>query len=357
MLQHRGIASRLVGSVPGILALLVLVISGCGERGGLGVAPTSTSAVGGGLHRSFSIHSPADVAEVMRIQDAHSPDLMSISDVIGTGTGATVDGRAAILVLTRRPDVGGIPSSLDGVPVVVRVVGDVRAYAKPGGGGPIECGTSTGNDQECASGTIGCVVVSGGSQYFLSNNHVFARENAASNGERIDAPGRYDAIPKCAQTPQLGILADFEPLHFAPDAVKNTIDAAIAAPNPDLPFVCAEAGGPSPTVSGFTPTANVVEATVGMKVKKSGRTSWVTHGTVEAINVTIQVGYSSGTATFEHQILTEGRFLRAGDSGSLMVTESGNDPVGLCFAGGPGGSLANPIGPVLQRFSATVCGQ
>ena len=31
--------------------------------------------------------------------------------------------------------------------------------------------------------------------------------------------------------------------------------------------------------------------------------------------------------------------------------------VGLCFAGGSGGSFANPIGPVLQAFNATIATQ
>ena len=52
-----------------------------------------------------------------------------------------------------------------------------------------------------------------------------------------------------------------------------------------------------------------------------------------------------------------GNFIRAGDSGSLMVTQSGNNPVGLCFAGSSQASFANPISAVLSRFSATVCNQ
>ena len=32
------------------------------------------------------------------------------------------------------------------------------------------------------------------------------------------------------------------------------------------------------------------------------------------------------------------------------MTETGNSPVGLCFAGGSGGSFANPIGAVLQAL-------
>ena len=91
-------------------------------------------------------------------------------------------------------------------------------------------------------------------------------------------------------------------------------------------------------------------------MKKCGRTSGLTTGTVQAINVTIRVQYSNGIATFDQQIMMPGSFIRSGDSGSLMV-DATNNPVGLCFAGGSGASFANPIGPVLQQFGVTVCNQ
>jgi hypothetical protein len=330
-----------------ILLLGIAALWGCSQEGGTTLSPTATPNAATAL----SARSTADLTAAMKIQDSHTPDLMRIPGVVGTGTGASADGRAVLLVLTRAEGVRGLPSNLDGVPVEVRVVGDVMAYpghgGGGGGGGPLQCGTSTGNDNECASGTIGCVVMKGSSAYFLSNNHVFARENAASNGERIDAPGRYDGKPKCAQTPQIATLSDFQPINFGGN---NTIDCAIAAPIAGLNYTCAEAGG-------YTPSSTVVAPSVGLSVKKTGRTSGLTHGTIQAINVTINVGYTAGTATFTGQIMTPGSFIRSGDSGSLMVTETGNNPVGLCFAGGSGGSFANPIGPVLSRFSATVCGQ
>jgi hypothetical protein len=318
-----------------LLALAALVVAGCSKQAGTLTGPSSATSASAGL----LARNPADLAATMRIQDNHTDALMKIPGVIGTGTGALADGRAAVLVLTRVPDVKGIPTTLDGVPVDVRVIGDVHAY--------VSCGTSTGRDDECAAGTLGCVVLKGGNKFYLSNNHVFAAENAGHAGDRIDAPGRYDGKPKCAQTPQLGTLSDFQAISFGG---TNTIDCAIAAPSAGNSVTCAEAAG-------YTPSSTVVSPSVGLAVKKDGRTSKLTTGTIQAINVTINVGYSSGTATFTGQIMTPGNFLRSGDSGSLMVTQSGNNPVGLCFAGGGGGSFANPIGPVLSRFSATVCNQ
>jgi hypothetical protein len=316
-----------------LFAALILVFSSCSRDQGFNPTNNSTSATAGA---SLSPRNPADLAVAMRAQNAHTPDLMKNKDIVGTGTGVGANGRLAVLVLTRKAGVPGIPSVVDGVQTEVRVVGDVVAYGKPGGGG--QCGTSTGNNLECAAGTIGAVVLKGSTRYLLSNNHVFARENAASIGEREDAPGRYDGKPRCAVTPQIGTLAQYQNINFGGN---NTVDCALAL----LTGTCSAAQS-----GGYTPTNTVQAASVGLAVKKSGRTSGLTHDTIQAINVTINVGYSSGTATFSSQIMTGGSFIRSGDSGSLMVTETGNNPVGLCFAGGSGGAFANPIGPVLQAL-------
>src|SRR5258705_7818721 len=217
-----------------LFAALVLVFSSCSRDQGFNPTSNATSASAGS---ALSPRNPADLAVAMRAQNAHTPDLMKNKDIVGTGTGVGQNGRLAVLVLTRKPGVGNIPPTLDGVQTEVRVVGDVVPYAKPGGGG-LQCGTSTGNNLECAAGTIGAVVLKSGTKYLLSNNHVYARENAASNGEREDAPARYDGHPKCAVTPQVGTLAQFVNINFAG---KNTIDCAIAPMT--APAGVAQAGG------------------------------------------------------------------------------------------------------------------
>ena len=333
---------RVVGLVTlvSLAALAAFALFGCGTRPSLSTAPTdaSKSAAAG----SMSIKS-SQLVTAMAAQNRATPGLLKMAGVLGTGTSAE-GGQPVIVVYTERAGVAGIPAEIEGVATRTVVTGPVVAYAKPGGG-TLQMGTSTGNDLECASGTLGCVVVKGGVDYFLSNNHVFARENDASIGERIDAPGRYDGKPRCAQTAQCANLSQFVAVSFTSN---NTIDAAIARPSSGRAYTQVEAGG-------YDPTSTVVAPSVGLAVKKTGRTSGLTHGNIQAINVTIQVQYSNGQiATFVNQIQTPGTFIRSGDSGSLMVTETTNDPVGLCFAGGTGASFANPIGPVLSAFSATV---
>jgi hypothetical protein len=96
-------------------------------------------------------------------------------------------------------------------------------------------------------------------------------------------------------------------------------------------------------------------------VQKYGRTTSLTRGSVLAVNATIIVGYSAGDARFVRQIVVYGDragFIRAGDSGSLLVTEPNANPVGLLFAGSLGGQygIANPIDAVLSTLRVTIDG-
>ena len=342
-----------------ILTMIVLVAAlsatlwiGCNEKqdsASTPVAPTQPT------FNKMGLDDPA-VQAVMAVQDRHTAELMTDRNVVGTGTGLTSDGQLAVLIFLKnstanikgRTAASVIPKELDGVPTRSIVVGEIRAMGNTGTYRPVPGGVSVGNDKECASGTIGCTVLKGGTHYALSNNHVFARENAASIGERIDQPGRYDGKPKCAQTGQIATLSAFVNINFS--GGNNTVDCAIAQYTTG--DVCSMVGGT------YTPGTTVVSPSVGLAVKKTGRTSGETHGTISGINVTIDVNYgSAGVAHFINQIWVSGSFIRSGDSGSLMVTDNASaNPVGLCFAGGSGDSFANPIGPVLSGLSVTVCG-
>ncbi len=315
----------------------------------IGCSSEKTNIATEPIKRAFEFtKQSAQVEAAMAVQNRHTGELMAIPGVVGTGVGLGLNNAPVVLVLVQQDGIQGLPATIEGIPTRVDVVGEIRAMAYTKAYRPVPCGVSVGNDKECAAGTIGCVVLKGGVQYSLSNNHVFARENAASIGERIDQPGRYDGKPKCAQTGQIATLSAFSPITFSTSA-NNVIDAAIAQYT--TAALCSMVGG------SYTPTSTVVAPSVGLAVKKTGRTSGLTHGVIAGINVTVNVSYSSGVARFVNQIYVASNFIRSGDSGSLMVTETGNNPVGLCFAGGSASAFANPMGPVLSYFSATVCSQ
>jgi hypothetical protein len=291
------------------------------------------------------------IERVMEVQDRHTGRLMALPGVVGTATGLNAAGKPVVKIFLAKAGVAGVPANLEGVPVVVEVtgvfiaLGDTAARYRPA---PI--GVSTGHPSITA-GTIGCRVTDGTNVYALSNNHVYADENFAEIGDPTLQPGAYDG--GTVESDQIGTLWDFEPLIFG--GSDNTIDAAIAISTTGLLD--------NETLSdGYgIPSAEVAVASLGQNVQKYGRTTSLTRGYVSGINATANVGYSSGTAYFVDQIIAtahEGKFIQGGDSGSLMVTDPGKNPVGLLFAGPRSGryGIANRIDLVLSRFNVTVDG-
>ena len=303
-------------------------------------------------------------ARAQDVHQRHTGRLLAIRGVVGTAVGEAPDGASEITVFTADPRVVGVPQALEGVPVTVEVTGEFFALGGRGGGPqrppkrlsptdrwprPVRIGVSTGNEGEVSAGTIGCRVTDGTNVYALSNNHVYALENDAPLGSRVLQPGLYDTGGVFSAENVIGTLAEYAPIDFF--GGENRMDAAIALSDTDTLSNTTPSGGYG------TPGSVAVDATVGLKVQKYGRTTKLTRGSVSGIDATIRVTYSSGTALFVNQVLVSGRgFIKAGDSGSLLVTDPGRAPVGLLFAGNSSGSLAvaNPIGPVLERFGVTI---
>jgi hypothetical protein len=208
------------------------------------------------------------------------------------------------------------------------------------------------------------LVDDGDVKYILSNNHVLARVNSAALGEQIIQPGLIDL--NCAKNTADAVanLSDFVTIRFesGKSIPLNDVDAAIAKIIPgDV-----DANGAILDIGQVS--SQTVGAVVGQAVKKSGRTSGLTRGTVGAVGVTVDVGYSqicggaaNLVARFRNQILIQAPgFCAAGDSGSLIVEDVNSKPraVGLLFAGSADSNqtLANPIGAVLDAFGVTMPG-
>jgi hypothetical protein len=189
-----------------------------------------------------------------------------------------------------------------------------------------------------------------GAYYALSNNHVYALENWAGIGSKILQPGRYDVSCATNSADVIGKLTGFVHIDFSLTA-DNVVDAAIALCSSD------NLDNKTPSDGYGIPASSPVAAALSAQVQKYGRTTALTKGQITGVDVTIYVGYSTGTARFIDQILVQSRkaFIKAGDSGSLLVTESGCSPVGLLFAGNANGTyaFANPIGPVLSAFGVS----
>ena len=353
---------RSVGLVFLMLAVGVLLSwSGCGKEYDSPVQPEASQQ-----EIVLGKENP-QVQAVMAVQERHTASLMANPNVVGTATGMTPEGRPAVLVMLKSEikqeeslsKATAIPAVLDGVPVMKLVTGELKAL-KSGGGfnptlrhRPAPNGVSLGHPAITA-GTLGCLVRRSGITYILSNNHVMANENNASIGDNILQPGPFDGGQDPAD--RIADLSAFQSIVFSTGA-NNVIDAAIA----DVVNDADVTGATHPNAGSYgSPKSATVNASVGMRVQKYGRTTGHTQGRVQAINATVNIGYDSGTARFIGQIIIgPGGFSAGGDSGSLIVGRGGSvdrNPVGLLFAGSSSITIANPINSVLSNFGVTVVG-
>jgi len=272
-----------------------------------------------------------------------------------------------------------VPKEIDGVKTDVMRVGKVVAYQSPTSRlRPAPPGCSIGH-YAITAGTFGAVVreATTNEMLILSNNHVMANSNDAKAGDAILQPGPADG----GKAPQdriadllrfvkinyksgdgggdgsdcplanliskilnaiASVLGSKTRLTAVQAAATNLVDAAVAKPwqTSAIDENTLKIG----KVSGTT------AATVGMAVRKSGRTTGLTQGSITVIDATIDVGYGgSRVATFEHQLLSND-MSDPGDSGSLLV-DSQNRAVGLLFAGSDEVTVYNPIESVFQQLN------
>jgi len=315
------------------------------------------------------------LAPAISVHQRHSHELMADRNVVGTAVGLTANGQPAIKVFTRSEAIMKIPTNLEGLPVEVEVTGPFHALGAADKEAapeavrvptnprvtfprPVPIGVSTGNQNDCSAGTIGARVIdSEGNVYALSNNHVYALENNAPPDSNILQPGLADTLCRVRADRVIGTLTSFVPIEFSTSA-ENTVDAAIAISDRSL------LGNATPKNGYGTPKSATVPVSsdlLGQKVQKYGETTRLTRGKVMGIDATVSVEYDSGEAQFVDQIVIRSslRFIGAGDSGSLLVTKPGANPVGLLFAGNKSGrmAIANPIDRVLSAFGVSIDGR
>jgi hypothetical protein len=326
------------------------------------------------------------IRAAIAVQNDVTDEWMKQPEVLGTSVG--VDGAAepALTVYIDRDAanagevIRGLPATLRGTAVHIRLTDKFRAMkGNPHNGGgtshtarqtpPIQLGTSGGWSKDlangyCCGGTLGSLVQIGGTQYILSNYHVFESDIVAggngivaTNGDPIIQPGLIDVNCTASNAQTVGTLVKRNSL---PGSNVDCSTAQVVSGMVRTDGAILEIG----TISHLTTAAFINQA-----VKKSGRTTGLSRSSVSGLNATISVTYDNecagGTAftkTFTGQIVVANRgssFLNSGDSGSLMVEDVATNPraVGLLFAGSSTDAIANPIDQVLSFLGATMVGQ
>lgn len=237
--------------------------------------------------------------------------------------------------------------------VLLVAVSAVMAQTNPHQSRSTSYGTSGGNVNNigkafCCSGTLGSLVEdSSNNQYILSNNHVLADSDQAMSGDDISQPGLIDNNCRPAT-----IVADFT---VAPHLGTN-VDAALAA----LRAGAMDSRGTILDIG--APSSSTLPASTNMSVAKSGRTTGLTCGSVQSTNTAVKVQYQQGcnqgkkfTIVYTNQVVVAGSgFSAGGDSGSLIVSQTGTHPTALLFAGSSSTTIGNPIDEVLSQVSTSL---
>jgi len=245
------------------------------------------------------------------------------------------------------------------LPIEIVYTGRIDALPHRSSMRPAPGGISAGH-YLVGAGTLGCLCTGLTAPrderlLALSNNHVFAAVNAGSFKDSIRQPGPADG--GTSTNSEIGVLERFVPINFAASAT-NYVDCATAWVDPKkvrAHLLRATSTGPNFLRVSSHPRPAADNLTVG----KSGRTTGVTRGYVQAVGITQRVYFPKrGAAVFDDQISvvgTGGRFSAPGDSGSLVWTwDQSRDPVGLLFAGATQGGVdvtfVNPIDHVLSAL-------
>ncbi|HMG87278.1 MAG TPA: hypothetical protein VK574_16215 [Terracidiphilus sp.] len=295
-----------------------------------------------------------------------------VTYVVATLPGSSAKIEAALLL--NSPGVNSNPAAHQGSQSASILLGS-------SGGNNNDFDEKGNNIVDCCSGTLGALVQdASGRQYLLSNNHVLARSDQATVGDTIVQPGLIDnnCTPNGdgAGTIPVAALTAWLPLR-SPQTNVDAAIAQVASHTVDPGGNILEFGPRQPDGSlgaappGISSTGGRGEnATLQLRVAKSGRTTGLTCGRVNAIALDVAVDYYRDcaetkpyfTKTFTNQIAVSGdRFGDAGDSGSLIVDTTDAEPVGLFFAGGIDASgvshgIASPAPDVLNALGTQMAG-
>jgi len=272
-----------------------------------------------------------------------------------------------------------VPQQVDGVTTDVVESGRIRALnAHLLRHRPAPGGVSIGH-RDITAGTLGCIVKKNGQRVILSNNHVLANSNAAQIGDAILQPGPHDG----GKFPDdhIANLLEFIPISLSGgidlpsdcpignsfasvlnlfaaatgsrtrlqavriQAEDNLVDAAIAKPLNDSDV--------SDDILDIGAIAGMTQGLLGMTIQKSGRTTEYTTGTIDQVDVTVNVQYGGGQiGRFTDQLLA-GPMSQGGDSGSAVLDNDKN-LVGLLFAGSDTTTIINRMENVFSALGLSL---
>lgn len=256
-----------------------------------------------------------------RVQDIDGIDI----EVVDSGYGEEKSGFDALSVLEPKPEAA--EDRQDRHRPVPAGVSEINAESSAATAGPYparveETSAATWSDD-----------AEDGDLVRLSNNHVYARSNAAELGEPIIQPSPQDGGE--LDVDEIGELLGYVPID---DGVL--VDVAARSVNRDDESTTAF------ELEESWPTAirrEDYDELEGETLTKSGRTTGVTSAELESTNASVRVNFGGehGDVLFRDQLIA-GYMSEGGDSGSPVFSDDG-ELVGLLFGGSSEQTILNKI--------------
>ncbi|WP_421735611.1 hypothetical protein [Cellulomonas sp.] len=309
------------------------------------------------------------IAELVTIKERVEAEYLARPGVTGIDVGYKVVGgvqtdEVAIRVHVEKkkasvPKAQLVPATIDGAVTdvlernyqlqVVREPMDFSAQADTTHYATLQGGISIGPSRAIGgfvfAGTLGAIVTDNvsGQKAAVTNFHVAAVDSGWHVGDRQVQPSRVDT-------------------GTVPGDEFGAILRAVLSSHVDGAVISIDAGKTTAgtivdigTVNGTKP------ATLGMAVRKRGRTTGLTHGSVDGLSLSVSVDYGDGLGvhvlTDQVSIATDTAqnplFSDHGDSGSVIVDSTGA-VVALLFAGSGTNTVGNPIASVLSELNIAI---
>lgn len=329
------------------------------------------------------------------IINKHFKDFFARRHVVGMGygqkeRGGKKTGEESIVFLVDKKVPGErlksqdlLPGSIENYSTDVREVGEIGFHKERTERlRPAAPGISIGH-YKVSAGTFGAVVRDrvNDESLILSNNHVLANitnghDGRAEVGDSVLQPAAHDNgdeendvigeldrfIPlnrESGDEPTCPVARSLEELlnlflHFfrqdynlklVKERGGNYVDCAAARP--------VEPEKLNKEIMDIGEVKDTAEPKIGMRVKKSGRTSGVTENMIEVVDTTVEVNMENSEKAIFHEQFVTGPMSRPGDSGSLVVDDK-NRAVGLLFAGSNEATICNDINNVLEALEIEI---
>src|SRR5213080_2164631 len=251
------------------------------------------------------------VQAVIAVQNEVTDTWMQQPEVLGTAVSVNESGTPVLGVYVDRDAakagdiIRDLPKNVGEIDVQVHLTDKFRSMrGNPQGGSghtalqtpPIQLGTSGGWSKDlangyCCGGTLGSLVQIGSTQYILSNYHVFESDivpggdnTVATTGDPIIQPGLIDVNCNVSGAQTVATLVKKSSLP------NSNVDCSIGK-------VVSGMVRTDGAILGIGTISNsTVGASINQAVKKSGRTTGLSHSSVSGLNATISVTYDNECA-------------------------------------------------------------